>query len=359
MLSAHGSSDNSSTQVTLKINGVPLPPDALRNLLEVSVQEHLEGPSAFTLRFALQRSATHEGHLDFDRTDGDLFDVGGEVEIQFGNAPVQSTLIYGDISRLDFNLGDGELPSFGVHGYDRRHRMLRGTEVHTFTKARDSDIAAQIALKHRLTPAVVDSRIQHDSITQNRQSDFDFLAERAANIGYEVLLMGKVLHFRPRPHDARASLTLGAERDLLDFSVRLSASKQPSEVRVIGWDPLRKERIIGTASRSVASSMGALSGPELAHQAFGEAILVIADQPVSRQEEADRLARERLEQLALGFMEGDGRCRGRTDLRAGTVVELQGVGRRFSGTYYVTSTTHTFAPERGYTTSFAARRNAT
>lgn len=56
---------------------------------------------------------------------------------------------------------------------------------------------------------------------------------------------------------------------------------------------------------------------------------------------------------------GEGVCDGRTDLRAGTVVKIEGLGERFSGLYYVTSTTHSYTLKYGYRMAFTVRRNAT
>ena len=48
-------------------------------------------------------------------------------------------------------------------------------------------------------------------------------------------------------------------------------------------------------------------------------------------------------------------CPGLPGIRTGTMVEIDDVGSRFSGPYFVTSTTHTI-DDSGYRTSFTARR---
>jgi phage protein D len=64
--------------------------------------------------------------------------------------------------------------------------------------------------------------------------------------------------------------------------------------------------------------------------------------------------------MALTFISGEGVCSvGHPDLRAGTVIKIAGAGRRFSGPYYLTSTTHTITAKQGYRTTFTVRRNAT
>jgi phage protein D len=60
----------------------------------------------------------------------------------------------------------------------------------------------------------------------------------------------------------------------------------------------------------------------------------------------------------VDFITGEGTAIGNTDIRAGEVVELNGLGKRFSGLYYVTSSTHEVGP-KGYRTRFNVGRNAT
>jgi phage protein D len=79
---------------------------------------------------------------------------------------------------------------------------------------------------------------------------------------------------------------------------------------------------------------------------------------VVSQQEADEIAQGRLNDIGLDYITGEGRSVGRTDLRAGTVVRIAGLGQRFSGLYYLTATTHIYAPAQGYYTTFAVRRPA-
>ena len=45
-------------------------------------------------------------------------------------------------------------------------------------------------------------------------------------------------------------------------------------------------------------------------------------------------------------------------LAAGKVIKIEGLGRRFSGLYYVTATSHTYTPAAGYRTAITVKRNA-
>ena len=92
--------------------------------------------------------------------------------------------------------------------------------------------------------------------------------------------------------------------------------------------------------------------------AFGAAIELLSAHPVATQAEADQLAKARFNHLVLDLISGEGVCWGRTDLRAGKVITIDGVGQRFSGQYYVTAVVHRYLPQRGYQTHFTVRRNA-
>ena len=104
---------------------------------------------------------------------------------------------------------------------------------------------------------------------------------------------------------------------------------------------------------------GTLGGPSASASAFGNTSAASVVQPVSTQAEADQIARGRFNEMALAYISGEGVAVGRTDLRAGSVVRIEGLGRRFSGQYYVTSTVHSYTPTQGYRTAFTVRRNAT
>ena len=72
-------------------------------------------------------------------------------------------------------------------------------------------------------------------------------------------------------------------------------------------------------------------------------------------EEAAKLAKEILEGIAKDMVKGTGSVPGLPDIRAGTVLLIDGLGKRFSGRYFVIGTTHTIG-DSGYTTQFECRR---
>ncbi|APR87703.1 Phage protein D [Minicystis rosea] len=352
---AGGSVDLPVEGVRVKIDGADLPARVYADLLEVSVQDDVEAPSMFTLRLV----TWDDDKLAISWADDDRFAIGRAVEVSMGYAGALAPVMKGEIIALDLEMASGETPTLTVRGYDRRHRLLRGTKTRSFVKMKDSDIAAQIAREQKLSAQVVDSKVPHEYVLQHAQSDLDFLGQRAAAIGYEIVVEDRTLHFRPRAIRRKASISLSMEKDIIEFHPSMTAQNQVGSVDVRGWDPMKKQPIVGKARSAQAVAMGSTLGPKAADKAFGQAALSVVDQAVATQGEADRIALGQLETAALGFIRGEGVCFGRTDVKAGIVVEITGLGKRFSGVYYVSSATHAYSSKDGYRTSFTVRRNAT
>jgi phage protein D len=354
---AKGGTGQLAPAFRVRVNGADLPAQAAADLTVIAVQEDVNAPSMFTLQLINWDMA----RLRVTWSDEDLFAEGSQVEVHMGYVDDLETLMVGEITGLEPQFYADEVPQLTVRGYDRRHRLLRGRKTRSFARVKDSDIARRIAGDLGLTARVEDSQVTLEYVLQHNQTDMEFLQGRAERIGYEVVVEDKTLYFRPRQHTASQAITLTREADLIEFSLRSSTLSQADQVMVRGWDPKDKRAILGRArAGDEATHMGgAATGPQAASSAFGQASLIGVDQPVFSLAEADQIALGRLNEMALAYVGGEGLCQGRTDLRAGTVVKVEGLGQRFSGLYYVTATKHTYTPARGYRTAFSVRRNAT
>jgi phage protein D len=137
----------------------------------------------------------------------------------------------------------------------------------------------------------------------------------------------------------------------------LDTGNQVSAVEYQGWDGVNKERVRHTAKRDGATTKP-LDGTPLkrqAEQSFKGRREVIGTRPVNSVQEGQTLARETNERITRNTLTGSGSTVGLPKLRAGVTVEISGVGKNFSGRYFVTSTTHTLG-DGGYTTQFDCRR---
>ena len=92
----------------------------------------------------------------------------------------------------------------------------------------------------------------------------------------------------------------------------------------------------------------------LVTQADGREELVV-DEPVATEQEARQRARAIMLDQMKQMVVADGSTVGLPELRAGSRLDIGGLGARMSGQYFVSESTHTFS-DAGYTTRFKARR---
>ncbi|CDY75454.1 FIG01122965: hypothetical protein [Caballeronia glathei] len=356
-MNARDGFDTLAPEFAVRVNGAPLPGDAAADLIDVCVLEDVDAAGMFT--FSLSCYSTAEMKVKW--IDDALFREGNPVEIELGYRDNRTTVFSGEITGLEPAFPEATPPTLTVRGYDRRHRLMRERKTRSFTDVKDSDIASQLAATAGLTPQTEDSRVTLPYVLQHNQTDLEFLLARARRIGYEVFVVDRTLVYRPRRIDASAALTLRREIELLDFRPRLTTMGQVEEMLVKGWDANDKKAIVGRAAAGDEKSLmaGKASGPSSVADIFGHSGSASVAAPVQSQADADAVARQRFGEMALGYIRGEGLSIGEPKLRAGIVVKIEGLGERFSGLYYVTSTEQRFSTKKGYQTRFAVRRNAT
>lgn len=330
----------------ITINGESLDAVVMAQLVEVRVDQHLRLPDRAGLRFADPR---------VELVDDTKFALGAEVEVSLGAAagsdPV--TVFKGQLVALEPEFTEREAV-LTLRAYDRSHKLNRDRKTDTFQEMTYSDIASQVAQQNGLGTGTVDStETQIPFVQQSNETDWAFLWRMADAVGYEVRVTGSDLDFRKasRVSDAEASQTLKWGEELRDFRPRVTGMHQVDSVKVQAWDPLQAQQIVATADlQSGATSIG-VDRSETAG-ALGGGTLVIADQPVGTQAEANDLAAGVAARIADGFVEADGIAEGNPALTAGGRVTIDGVGERFGGTYSLSTVTHLFRSSRGYETRF-------
>jgi len=349
--------DTLAPEVKVRINGAALPDAAAADLVAVALVNDVDAMGMCTLTLGGWDGVA----MEVKWMDSELFREGNPVEIELGYRDSTQTLFSGEITGLEPHFPEAKPPILTVRGYDRLHRLMRQRKTHSYTNLKDSDIAAMIAGAAGLTPDAQDSEVTHPYVLQHNQTDLAFLLARARRIDYELLVNDRTLVFRPRAIRESATLTLRRDVELLEFHPRLTTMGQVQELVVRGWSAQEKKEVAGRAAAGDEPSTmgGSESGPAGARRVFGRTGSALDREPVQSQADADRIARQRFSEMALGYVCGDGVCIGDPRLRAGTVVAIEGLGVRFSGLYYLTSTQHSFSPRSGYRTRFAARRNAT
>lgn len=336
---------NLLSQIALKLDGADAPTALMDDLLDVTVENSLHLPDVATL-------VLHDTRLHWI-DDASLM-------------PGKSLQISASIERQEKPLFDGEIvevePDFApstqrliVRAFDRLHRLARGQHVRSFINVSDDDLVTKLAQEAGLQAKVGQASQVYSYVFQNNETNLHFLQKRAAALGYLLYVQGKTLHCEPLQASG-SPLELEWGVNLHEFHPRLSTIGQLNSVTARGWDPAQRQEIVGQAQQGQgAPQIGQRqNGSDLAQSAFGiTAETLVASQPIREQALADRLAQATANRAAGRFIEADGLCGGTPGLVAGASVQIKAVGERFSGTYYATSTLHSYNASQGYTTRFS------
>lgn len=335
----------------VKIEGLTMEADVTQDIIDLTYESSLDTADMFTLRL---------NNADLRLTDSALFDVGKRVEIYMGYVGNVQPMMLGEIAVVNPEFPEGGAPTLTITGYDRSYRMRHNRKLRTFQNTNASLVAAQIAAENLLIPLIDPASMIFESKTQN-SSDMDFLQELAEFTFFEVYVQWDKLYFRlPRPQTELIALEWG--KNLSSFSPRLSTAGQVGAVSVLDYDSDLCQPIVGLVPVLAADfdleAMGERLGSTFLDWLTTLGTRMVACHSIGSFPDALTFAKSIVSAILEGLFEGHGSCIGIPELRAGKMVEINGVGRRFSGKYRISKATHTIG-DGGYRTTFeVTQRNS-
>jgi phage protein D len=356
-------------------DGSPLTGEAEARLVRTVVDTHLHLPGMFALTFA---DSTGVALADAGITIGVRVQVWGAAA---GDLSARR-LITGEVTALEGRY-ENLTGCTVVRGYDLSHRLQRVRRTRTFVNMTDSDVAGKVAREGGLPLGeITATRVVHDHLGQCDETDWDFLKQRAREIGYEFgMTQDGKFRFRKASsvHGAAGPLALALGASLRTFAPRVTAGNLAAGVEVRVWDPLRAR--VTSATAGMATGTAHTGGPDAAGlgRQFGHpptgaspgapvpgdslgpppspAAHVVASLPAgsgaAASAAADQAADGLSEHLASTFAEAEGSAAGNPRIQAGAVIGVAGVPPPFTGNWVVTTARHIFdRAEGGYRTAF-------
>lgn len=348
--------EQSSYTLVVEVAGRPLPADVAALLADGYVDDSLNVPDMFVLRFT-------------DNGSGVLakggFTIGAEVKlkVQASGSDGPKQLMSGEVTAVET-----EIDASGVHsvvrGLDKSHRLYRGKRVAAYVQMTATDIATKIAQNNGLQAGRINCPgpvLKH--VTQDGLSDWELLRRLGDEVGAQVAVIDGKLDFCV-PTDANAAPsgrsgatqnTLVIERgaNLVSLRATVTAADQVPEVEVRGWDVEAKHALVAVSQAQTRSAKLPKVQPADLARIVGSQKWIESVSGYGTQRQCDTMAGALADRFAGSFAELDGVVRGNPDMRAGKAVALSNVGDPFNGSYTLTSTHHDFSPEFGYQTSFS------
>ncbi|GHO83199.1 phage baseplate assembly protein V [Dictyobacter formicarum] len=327
----------------IRISGLTLSADVSNQITSISYDSDLDMASMFTITMR---------NPDNQFLDSALFDLGKRVEVYMGYGNDLHPMILGEITSLEPSFPESGAPALRISGYDLSYKMRNNQQDRSFQNVTDSRIAAQLAAEAGLIPIVDPSPIFHKDKVQHSGNDMALLKKLAKANFFEVYARWDKLYFQlPRPQTQAIVLEWG--KNLSSFSPRISNTGLAGSQIVRSYNEELAQTI-------VAFAMAADFNPDTLQEKLGSSALdlllslgrrVLHKEKVESAIDASVIAQSMMQEILDGMYEGSGSCIGIPDLQAGQYITIQGIGKRFSGTYRIRKTTHTI-DEGGYRTSF-------
>ncbi len=323
--------------------------------------------------------------------DDPLFQEGNEIVARFGYADDLSARKVAVIKEIDYDFPETGEPTIKIKAFDKGHKLAGKQIQRVWQKPAPgilySEIAEKIASEHDLTPVVTKTIGRHLRVAQGSVSDAQFLKTLAAKsrdkdgkgvTGYVFYVQDDELHFHPRHLEKRPALVLeyftdheGVLRSFTPSTQSQGAKGAGTETRAVGVDPRRKKHVEHKANNATTPDRTSLvkktylvdgnTGDGKYRRQESGKIAQSFDRSEGfheepRQEPTQDKAEGQFKNAEMRQVEATAVTIGIPTLHAKQNIEVSGVGRKFSGTYYCTSVRHMF--QDGYSCELKLKRNA-
>ena len=223
-----------------------------------------------------------------------------------------------------------------------------GNEAAFFTKG-DGDIISQIAKKYGLQVTVESTVDQHEAVFQRMATDWDFMLARCDYNGFIICMDDGLIKIGKPKTDGTPVLRIALGDSLISFDAKLSAEDQPTSVKASAWDTKKQALIVSTAKEPSINSHGSISGKTLSGKLGQTALNLISAGPLDSSE-LTTWANGELLRKRLGAIKGTVKFVGSALAKTGSLIKLDGVGKKFNGEAFVSSVIHSIDEDAWHTT---------
>jgi Rhs element Vgr protein len=326
--------DVGAVKVVVKVDGQELA--AAVSLVSVQIQRAVNRIPTARLEFT-------DGDMprqEFPISDSDDLKPGAKVSIAAGYLDGTETLFEGVVMRQRVHVAGSNDARLTVECSDVAVKMTVGRRNANYIDKNDADILSALVERHGLTATVDSATVVYTELAQHYCSDWDFLLSRADANGWLVAVKDGALTIQRPKASGSPALTVTYGKDLMEFDGDLDARHQYSSAQAFAWDIKAQDIVEGTAADPAGlPAQGNLDSSSLAEVVGLDLLRLQAGAPqvqagLTRWAEAQQL------KSGLARLRGRVRFQGHALAEVGGLIELVGVGSRFSGPVLVTGVRH-------------------
>jgi hypothetical protein len=260
--------------------------------------------------------------------------------------------------------------ALSIEAHAKSVLMNKVAKTRVFENMTRAEVARKIADENGYGSSVQDVEDTEASlphVTQARLTDAQFLKKLATREGFEFYIDASGFHFHKRrtgqkPIRILRWYTDPEQGDFLNITIDNDVTGKPGAVRLKGRDPLRKKDFEGNGTNDTTDRESLAPVIEIVDPKTGESHL---EKRASSEETrhttgnattAKREAEGRFRNVQHLTVELSASIAGDPRVLAKTVIEIQGIGKRLSGKYYIKEAKHKIDGS-GYQVDFKSLRD--
>lgn len=321
-------------KLTVSSNGAPL--DETIQIISVSVSKAINKiPSA--------RLVILDGDMPtqtFAVSDADTFKPGSAITISAGYDQDDETIFEGVVIGHGIEITANNYSRLVIDCRDKAVAMTVGRKNANYVDQKDSGIiSALIGNYDGLSADVGTTTVQHKELVQYYCTDWDFMLARAEACGLLVNVDAGKLTVKAPDVSVSPELKVSYGDDLMEFHADMDARTQLTQVTGVAWDPATQAVVETQVSSQTLNSQGDLAASDLA------AVINLASYRLQTAAPLEQTALKdwaggRQMKAALSRIRGEMKFQGSAKAKPGSLIELDGVGARYSGKVFVSAVRH-------------------
>lgn len=273
------------------------------------------------------------------------FILGALVEIEMGYGSSLTSLFYGYIEEINYELSDA--PTVHVMAVDVRKIMMGSKKSNISHKVKSYSEAFQEVIKnykaaYKNTSVDNTDKMDVECIIQNG-NDYKFITEELCKKGErDFFVHAGTVYFKKLSADLFGTVELEWPGDFIYFQRR--ASFQDTVIKILGQDIGKKKEVEAKIAVKADDSQKALVQSEITEM----------NADIQADGDAKKIADYKAEQEKKKARQASGTCIGIPEILPGGHVKIKNAdGKLLNGTYDIAEAKHTFSGD-GYRTSFEA-----
>lgn len=219
-------------------------------------------------------------------------------------------------------------------------KMTLGRHNYYYEEIKDSEIMEEVIGRYSaLSHDVEVTTISHLEMVQHHCTDWDFLLIRAEANGKLVVVDDGVINIKSPVTDTNPALSVLFGSTLIDFEAEMDSRNQWTAVEAKSWDYAGQNMFEHVTDSVPINEFGNVSGEDLARLISPEKFeLRHTGQTI--EEELQEWTKSTMQMSRLSKIQGRAKFMGFGNIKPGQLIELQGVGARFTGNAFVSAVRH-------------------